>query len=124
MTERTDRELLELAAKAAGKKVRIYEGMVVEPGTDCVCVDQRGFRWNPLEDDGDALRLAVKLGINITAYPIYNTNKHSVVAQKKLPLGSDPEEFWFVVAYGDNPRSATRRAIVECAAAMAEGGEQ
>ena len=126
MNERTDRELLELAAKAAGKNLEHWKweyGVVPgfwkwprSPQDDLAC-------WNPLEDDGDALRLAVKLGINITACPIYDTNKHSVAAQKKLPLGGDPEEFWSVVAYGDNPRAATRRAIVECAAAMAEGGE-
>lgn len=57
----TDRELLELAAKAAGITLEwdgnpddwmpmYYEGKTYH-------------QWNPLEDDGDALRLAVKLGI-------------------------------------------------------------
>lgn len=65
MTTDNDRELLELAAKAAGYPVRWYEdslaygptfGIEVEPGNPC------GFEvWNPLIDDGDALRLAVKL---------------------------------------------------------------
>lgn len=45
----TDRELLELAAKAAG---RVY--------VDGESWDD-GAGWNPLEDDGDAFRLAVKL---------------------------------------------------------------
>ena len=46
----TDRELLEAAAKAAGY-------VHYHPGD--------GFyqTWNPLTDDGDALRLAVKLGL-------------------------------------------------------------
>jgi hypothetical protein len=48
----TDRELLELAAKAIGleeAKMRIEFN-----------------QWNPLQDDGDALRLAVKLNLLTT----------------------------------------------------------
>ena len=47
----TDRELLELAAKAAGYTNEVIQ-TVLESG-----------HWNPLTDDGDALRLAVKLGL-------------------------------------------------------------
>ena len=48
----TDRELLELAAKAAGMPTH----------TDGVgFVMAHHPSWNPLTDDGDALRLAVKL---------------------------------------------------------------
>lgn len=45
----SDRELLELAAKAAGRGIADYL-----PGEPDRC-------WNPLTDDGDALRLAVSL---------------------------------------------------------------
>ena len=56
----TDRELLELAAKAAGIKTSLHKE------TDSLWID--GPRvWNPLTDDGDALRLAVKLGFLIEA---------------------------------------------------------
>ena len=49
----TDKELLELAAKAIGLKLRYnYLG-----GRDA------NQPWNPLTDDGDALRLAVKLNL-------------------------------------------------------------
>lgn len=51
----TDRELLELAAKAAGLKEGIGGAFWTEDG---------GV-FDPLTDDGDALRLAVKLGLNI-----------------------------------------------------------
>lgn len=52
----TDRELLELAAKAAGHNYYM----------DSFGVHQiDSGRWNPLYDDGDALRLAVKLGVDI-----------------------------------------------------------
>lgn len=64
-----DRELLEMAAKAAGYVVRWYDdtlaygptfGIEVEPGNPC------GFdHWNPLTDDGDALRLAFALGMSV-----------------------------------------------------------
>lgn len=67
-----DRELLELAAKAAGYGVEWREWVtnrVAEFGT-IKYTKQSGFwldgkQWNPLTDDGDALRLAVKLRLNI-----------------------------------------------------------
>ena len=57
----TDRELLELAAKAAGLDGDYrYDGY----GRGCfVALD--GSRFNPLTNDGDALRLAVKLSLTI-----------------------------------------------------------
>jgi len=59
----TDRELLELAAKAVGKtKARYVEiwGAMADPAEDGF--DYRTY-WNPIANDGDALRLAVKLGL-------------------------------------------------------------
>lgn len=61
----TDRELLELAAKAAG--LTLYEhvpGLIVTGSPETKDVDYE--RWNPLDNDGDALRLAVKLDMQIT----------------------------------------------------------
>lgn len=64
----TDKELLELAAKAAGYQIHAslqaerddegcgYMGLWVKGISSC---------WNPLTDDGDALRLAVKLHIDL-----------------------------------------------------------
>lgn len=51
----TDKELLELAAKAAGfiSSIGQYYGPEV---------------WNPLTNDGDALRLMIKLEIDILFY--------------------------------------------------------
>ena len=57
MDAKSDRELLELAAKAAGYDYAKHGGYIV--------VDGIPGNWNPLTDDGDALRLAVKLGISI-----------------------------------------------------------
>ena len=50
----TDHELLEMAAKAAG----IADG-------DVFYDMDNDKEWNPLTDDGDALRLAVKLYIGV-----------------------------------------------------------
>jgi len=92
----TDRELLEFAAKAAG--------IVLEWQDDgwAHCLDT-GREWNPLTDDGDALRLAVKLRMNVHL----DSNMVDV----------DPDGIsWFSEAYGDDPYAATRRAIVRAAA--------
>lgn len=57
-----DRELLELAAKAAGLEVQLYEREPHEEwGAYRSCLMHEGREWNPLTDDGDALRLAVIL---------------------------------------------------------------
>jgi hypothetical protein len=54
-----DRELLELAAKACG-----WVG--VPDKWRNICSSGRNTEWNPLTDDGDALRLAVKLGLALS----------------------------------------------------------
>lgn len=51
----TDRELLELAAKAAGYDYASPAGYIV--------VDGIPGNWNPLTDDGDSRRLQVRLNI-------------------------------------------------------------
>jgi len=52
-----DRELLEMAAKAAG-----YDELRWSMLRQCF-FDRSGVYWRPLDDDGDALRLAVDLGL-------------------------------------------------------------
>lgn len=103
-----DRELLEAAAKAAGY-----------PGFDVASFWSKGYRvrdgsgdgwqpWNPLTDDGDALRLAVKMGITIT--PLGNAVQ---------AWGSPVRGIATEVIYDDgDPAAATRRAIVRAAAAL------
>jgi hypothetical protein len=62
---RTDRELLTLAAKAAGIEIT-WENSRSYPER---IVPFRGLAnyepWNPKDDDGDALRLAATLGFSI-----------------------------------------------------------
>ena len=59
----TDRELLELAAKACGYTIR-ENGKDVNGGTWYWC-EQIADCWNPLNDDGDAFRLGVALTMEI-----------------------------------------------------------
>lgn len=97
-----DRELLEMAAKALG-------------GSEVVWTDIDGNRytgnperpWDPLNDDGDALRLAVRLNFEI---------ERSKSADRAYvgPVGKAP---W--VEYVNDEQDmyeCTRRAIVRSAA--------
>ena len=110
----TDRELLELAAKAAGFnfkwfKVKQWKNMKgkIGPyryftGTVDVYGSHHTKPWNPLTDDGDALRLAVKLHMQVSI------TTESCRAETLPVLGvrvNDNDEF-----------AATRRAIVMAAA--------
>ena len=101
----TDRELLELAAKAAGLRV-IWPNEAVLP-------DGSSIRWNPLTDDGDALRLAVKLSLDVLQNPVGQTTCCIV-------MGDDAQECEVLEDYNGDPYAATRRAIVRAAAAIGE----
>jgi len=92
----TDRELLELAAKAADNGIVFYG--------ECWRA-QTGREWNPLTDDGDALRLAVKLEITLYQYG------HEVSACNERGTVNESVE-----KMSDSPYAATRRAIVRAAA--------
>lgn len=109
----TDRELLELAAKAAGLRVKLWEG---HSGTMCAIDDDRNGRmWMPLHDDGDALRLAVKLGLSmdvcrqepLRATPGVEVRGYVYRRSLAIELASDN---------GASLEAATRRAIVRAAA--------
>ena len=114
---KSDRELLELAAKAYGVLVKIAS----ENGRG-LKVHGRSSWWNPLTDDGDALRLAVELDISVTPYPIYSKPRHSVIVKQRrrgdMMREVNPTEM--IELYGDDPAAATRRAIVRTAASIGE----
>jgi len=59
----TDKELLELAAKAAGIEYWLVRFAPRSARIEKLHTTVNGetVEWNPLTDDGDALRLAVKL---------------------------------------------------------------
>ena len=97
-----DRELLELAAKAAGHAIDRIDAM--HDPEDWAC-------WNPLEDDGDALRLAVKLHLDISV----DIDGALVETQMK-----DESAWASEFAHDGDLYAATRRAIVRAAAVIAQ----
>lgn len=109
----TDRELLELAAKAAGLKHVDYSGIDYDGRLGIVLVDEIGRHcsdWNPLADDGDALRLAADLSIDVMfAKEIHPMHAHKVVSA----FTSDNQRFDELM---HDKMRATRRAIVRAAA--------
>ncbi len=115
----TDRALLEMAAKAGGVFMKREDwpygdrfdpkhlettfdpddcsitGTVVWYGTEGEIGGTEHLKWSSLTDDGDALRLAVALGL----------------------LGAPAHIINFIAAKGDtDPYAATRRAITRAAA--------
>ena len=114
----TDRELLEKAARAIHLVVESYtENMNCWAYLQGAPANRDGeypiFIWNPLDDDGDALRLAVNLGIDVT-YKAFGEDEVMVSAS------DDQFDGWFTEPYGDDKAAATRRAIVRAAAEMAD----
>ena len=118
----TDRELLEAAAKAAGVLThgwRVHEfkpGYYVEPEAET-----GAYRvWNPLTDDGDALRLAVKLGFTVRVYK----DRMEPFSRVEGHIPNSPRNANHVICeeeHRGDPERATRRAIVRAAAAIDAG---
>ena len=98
-----DRELLELAAKAHGDLRYVPDG--VDGWIHELPNGDRGAWWNPLTDDGDALRLAVKLGMHFECGAEWSICYAGSVCAKQ-----------FSERHGDDKYAATRRAIVRAAA--------
>ena len=104
--EMSDRELLELAAKAAGYEIIGWE---MTCGVEVAILSDLS-RWQPMSANeatdcmGDALRLAVKLDLIV--------NTHGSHVQVSYPFDT-PLAFEKI---GDDPCAATRLAIVRAAA--------
>jgi hypothetical protein len=123
----SDRELLELAAKAAGHRIVEWAKDGNGVGVAIIFGGEGWGRerpWQPLlenqmtDADGDALRLAVKLGFFIrhsahkpgeTAYGFVG------IAWYGQRVKFEPEKFI------DDPQAATRRAITRAAAEIGKG---
>ena len=97
----TDRELLEDAAKAAGIDVSFIGPLGVYTRIT------KTKPWNPLTDDGDALRLAVRL--NIPVFPYDEETSTGTVGVVAKNWGSK--------------EANTRRAIVRAAAEIGRSKE-
>jgi len=104
----TDKELLEAAANAAGIAVVPCSCSNPQwPFKHDEAVSGKSGHWNPLTDDGDALRLAVKLGMVVY---INNMDRCTNAYFYYGPMGA-------VEQHGDDAEAATRRAVVRAAAA-------
>ena len=133
----SDRELLELAAKAADifltpeslarafpkwKWDKYFElrhegdigvsGAVLVYDYDGKLSGTTREAWNPLTDDGDALRLMVKLGIDFKIRNGVTWWDHHE---------SDGVVYWGYEQHNGDPLAATRRAIVRAAAEIGRG---
>lgn len=126
----TDRELLELAAKAGGMKLMqfadgwqwansgprgagIYK---IDPNQSPVGNPRfRFLYWNPLTDDGDALRLSSDVGINISYHSnLVDSTAGLIVAQSSGFPGITVKQ---QSSHNKSERQeSTRRSIVRCAA--------
>lgn len=109
----TDRELLELAAKAAGYDTSHSwnaERMVMPNPEVGLCIPDVSTCWNPLADDGDALRLAVRLGLEeIFIVTISGVHQSAVACDASDADGAEE-------SFKGDPYAATRLAIVRAAA--------
>lgn len=101
----TDRELLELAAKAVGMwpSPEPFEHVM--------------NRWSPLKDDGDALRLAVSLNLTIR----YDSLEDGPVVQVSMPWHDEFSDYWLNEWLNKDATRATRRAITRAAAEIGKG---
>lgn len=128
-----DKELLENAAKAYwGEEIddvcsiRWLEdecgiGYTHGDNQDHNGID-REFLWNPLTEDGDALRLAVKLRISLIHEQEYIGGQVIETIEATGPRREDFShhcEMRSLNCEGDDEMASTRRAIVLAAAAMA-----
>ncbi|MFU4253938.1 hypothetical protein ACOAQN_13690 [Pseudomonas aeruginosa] len=108
-----DRELLELAARAAGIDPVLAEPINFSTGVE--------YYWNPRDDDGDALRLAVKLRMEID-------HNHPADERAWVSVRTQGERTCAVEEFDDESlrAAATRMAITRAAAEIGKsmgGGE-
>lgn len=115
--DETSNELLELAAKACGIEFEWKDCQLMTGPADMYGVREilkepmpflgSGMFWNPLIDDGDALRLAVQLNLEISRSKLSDRAYVGMVGQAPwVEYVSDKQNLY----------DCTRRAIVRCAA--------
>jgi hypothetical protein len=101
------RAILKKAADAAGITLLDWHDNWADFGPGYRYIDEEGMPqcWNPINDDGDAMRLAVTLSMRVVV------DIKATFAQSTA-LNATP---WTIMHSGD-PRGATRYAIVRAAA--------
>lgn len=103
----TDRELLDMAARTLGKNI-IWEDIYGNQYSG-----NPGRRWNPLADDGDAIRLAMALELGVVC------KRQSDQYERNVSVVTNPygiSQLRVVEKHKGRPEEATRRAIVRAAA--------
>lgn len=105
----SDRELLELAANAAGMDGCEYRKSGPNNRAGMLFTNTLSV-WNPLEDDGDAFRLTCDLGLRV--FPVARTESGTACSAVGAVTGERMSE----VADALPTRTATRQAIVRAAA--------
>lgn len=104
-----ERMLLALAAKEAGYKIGMWiDGDEPYSGGPGYIVNDR--LWNPLLDDGDALRLAVDVGLLINPECAYRRRHASAQHHTNI------RGHWWFEPHGNDKHAAVRRVIVRAAA--------
>ena len=101
-----DRELLTLAAKAAGIKGSW------DSYASCFVPLTGQIFWDPLTSDGDAFRLAIKLHINIEVWDVEYCIRTNIFIRSIQRHGN------FEEPYTDDPAAAARRCVVRAAATI------
>ena len=105
----TDRELLESTAKAAGLKAKwIGPFMQLDDGE----------YWYPLEDNGDAFDLMIKLGLRFEYFAVdpFEESGKPVCVISWAPGGERNRVIKSLTETGDEASAVVRRAIVMAAA--------
>jgi hypothetical protein len=109
----SDRELLELAAKAARcEKLGAWDDKL-----GCLW-DGEGWTFDPLNDDGDALRLAADTCLRIDFNYHTGSDKQQGVGVWTSGDDSPFPPFW--TRYGRTPDRDVRNTIVRAAASLAK----
>lgn len=103
----TDRELLTLAAKAAGLDLIWCDAFTVP-----FVAGEPGYWWNPLEDDGQALRLLVTLRMRLQVDDYGSAARFN-----------DASRWWGYETRVRSSEAATRRAIVRAAAELGRAAQ-
>lgn len=111
----TDRELLEWAAKAAELK---EWGWMADTLTHVV--NNQFVFWEPLTDDGDALRLAVKCRIELDHSHAQDQHRYVCASRRGCEMMYAPVSAVEEIEDEGQTLAATRRAIVRAAASIGQ----
>lgn len=122
MNSPSDKELLEGAAKAAGIDAEIHSELGYGPEGLWLKGERspdNSKYWNPLNCDGDALRLAVTLAKKYPAAVIGIFNRSAFPHASASVVHHDGSETYVEQDADNDLAAATRRAIVRAAYAIA-----